>query len=138
MMNSFGTRRTGTLSKWFHHHKEQHSSSCSNPTTNCLKKKDKARVENAHVHSAVSVAALAAGVASVTSASNCKESSSSKMALALASATELLASHCVEMAERAGADRGRVASTVRSSVDIHSPGDLMTLTAAAATGKKLL
>ncbi|KAJ4912479.1 hypothetical protein Rs2_07100 [Raphanus sativus] len=132
MMNSFGTRRTGTLSKWFHHHKEQHSSSSSNPTTNCLKKKDKARVENAHVHSAVSIAALAAGVASVTSASNCKESSS-KMALALASATELLASHCVEMAERAGADRGRVASTVRSSVDIHGPGDLMTLTAAAAT-----
>jgi hypothetical protein len=55
------------------------------------------------------------------------------MALALASATELLASHCVEMAERAGADHARVTSTVRSSVDIHSPGDLMTLTAAAAT-----
>ena len=85
------------------------------------------------MHSAVSIAALAAGVASVTSASNSK-GSRSKMALALASATELLASHCVEMAERAGADRARVASTVQSSVDIHSPGDLMTLTAAAATG----
>ncbi|KAF3488939.1 hypothetical protein F2Q69_00056863 [Brassica cretica] len=131
IMNSFGTRKGGTLSKWFHHHKE-HSSSSSSNTTNYLKKKDKARVENAHVHSAVSIAALAAGVASVTSASNSK-GSSSKMALALASATELLASHCVEMAERAGADRARVASTVRSSVDIHSPGDLMTLTAAAAT-----
>ena len=130
-MNSFGTRRAGTLSKWFHHHRE-HSSSSN--TTNYLKKKDKARVENAHVHSAVSIAALAAGVASVTSVSNCKRSSS-KMALALGSATELLASHCVEMAERAGADRARVASTIRSSVDIHSPGDLMTLTAAAATGK---
>lgn len=132
-MNSFGTRKGGTLSKWFHHHKEHSSSSCSSNTINYLKKKDKARVENAHVHSAVSIAALAAGVASVTSASNSK-GSSSKMALALASATELLASHCVEMAERAGADRARVASTVRSSVDIHSPGDLMTLTAAAATG----
>lgn len=129
IMNSFGTRRAGTLSKWFHHHRE-HSSSSN--TTNYLKKKDKARVENAHVHSAVSIAALAAGVASVTSASNCK-GSSSKMTLALGSATELLASHCVEMAERAGADHARVASTVRSSVDIHSPGDLMTLTAAAAT-----
>ncbi|KAL0762665.1 hypothetical protein Bca101_078816 [Brassica carinata] len=132
IMNSFGTRKGGTLSKWFHHHKEHSSSSCSSNTINYLKKKDKARVENAHVHSAVSIAALAAGVASVTSASNSK-GSSSKMALALASATELLASHCVEMAERAGADRARVASTVRSSVDIHSPGDLMTLTAAAAT-----
>ncbi|KAG2244945.1 hypothetical protein Bca52824_093215 [Brassica carinata] len=132
IMNSFGKRKGGTLSKWFHHHKEHSSSSCSSNTINYLKKKDKARVENAHVHSAVSIAALAAGVASVTSASNSK-GSSSKMALALASATELLASHCVEMAERAGADRARVASTVRSSVDIHSPGDLMTLTAAAAT-----
>lgn len=132
-MNSVGTRRAGTLSKWFHHHKEHSSSS----TTINLKKKDKVRVENAHVHSAVSIAALAAGLASVTSASSCK-GSGSKMALALASATELLASHCVEMAERAGADRARVTSTVRSSVDIHSPGDLMTLTAAAATGKALL
>ncbi|KAJ0232965.1 Uncharacterized protein HA466_0286370 [Hirschfeldia incana] len=130
IMNSFGTRKGGTLSKWFHHHKE-HSSSTSN-TTNYLKKKDKVRVENAHVHSAVSIAALGAGLASVTSASNGK-GPNSKMTLALASATELLASHCVEMAERAGADRARVASTVRSSVDIHSPGDLMTLTAAAAT-----
>ncbi|KAF8096804.1 hypothetical protein N665_0301s0048 [Sinapis alba] len=129
IMNSFGTRKGGTLSKWFHHHKE-HSSSSN--TTHYLKKKDKVRVENAHVHSAVSIAALAAGLASVTSASNSK-GPGSRMALALASATELLASHCVEMAERAGADRGRVASTVRSSVDIHSPGDLMTLTAAAAT-----
>uniref|UniRef100_A0A1J3HT49 PH domain-containing protein n=1 Tax=Noccaea caerulescens TaxID=107243 RepID=A0A1J3HT49_NOCCA len=130
IMNSVGTRRSGPLSKWFHHHKDHHSSSSN--TTTYLKKKDKARVENAHVHSAVSIAALAAGLASVTSASNCK-GSGSKMALALASATELLASHCVEMAERAGADRARVAFTVRSSVDIHSPGDLMTLTAAAAT-----
>ncbi|KAL0890183.1 hypothetical protein Bca101_014166 [Brassica carinata] len=134
IMNSYGTRKGGTLSKWFHHHKE-HSSSSSN-TIHYLKKKDKVRVENAHVHSAVSIAALAAGLASVTSASNSK-GSSSNMALALASATELLASHCVEMAERAGAGRARVASTVRSSVDIHSPGDLMTLTAAAATGRAL-
>ncbi|XP_010434680.1 PREDICTED: VAN3-binding protein-like [Camelina sativa] len=128
ILNSVGTRRAGTLSRWFHHPKEHSSSS----TITNLKKKDKVRVENAHVHSAVSIAALAAGLASVTSASNCK-GSGSKMALALASATELLASHCFEMAERAGADRARVTSTVRSSVDINSPGDLMTLTAAAAT-----
>lgn len=99
------------------------------------KKKDKERVEKAHVHSAVSIAALAAGLASVTSEESCSQGSSSMMALALASATELLASHCIEMAEQAGADHTCVASTVRSSVDINSPGDLMTLTAAAATGK---
>ncbi|KAL1214004.1 VAN3-binding protein [Cardamine amara subsp. amara] len=128
IMNSAGTRRSGRLSKWFHHKKH------TNPSTMRIpKKKDKERVEKAHVHSAVSIAALAAGLASVTSEESCSQGSSSMMALALASATELLASHCIEMAEQAGADHNCVASTVRSSVDINSPGDLMTLTAAAAT-----
>ncbi|KAA8522215.1 hypothetical protein F0562_012888 [Nyssa sinensis] len=49
------------------------------------------------------------------------------------SATELLASHCIEMAKSTGADHDRVASVVRSAVDIRSPSDLVTLTAAAAT-----
>jgi hypothetical protein len=42
------------------------------------------------------------------------------------------------MAELAGADHDRVASTVKSAVDIQTPGDLMTLTAAAATGTCLI
>ncbi|CAN6862860.1 unnamed protein product [Brassica oleracea] len=38
------------------------------------------------------------------------------MTLALASATEVLASHCIEMAEQAGADRECVAATeIKSS-----------------------
>ncbi|EOA15047.1 hypothetical protein CARUB_v10028405mg [Capsella rubella] len=128
IMKSAGARRSGRLSKWFHH--KQHTNQSN---MRILKKKDKARVENAHVQSAVSVAALAAGLAAVTSDESCNKESSSTMALALASATELLASHCIEMAEQAGADHNCVVSKVRSSVDIHSPGDLMTLTAAAAT-----
>ncbi|PKI39784.1 hypothetical protein CRG98_039829 [Punica granatum] len=95
-----------------------------------MNRKDKARFENAHLHSALSVAGLAAGLASVAAA---QASGDSRMSIALASATELLASHCVELAETAGADHERVASVVRSAVDIQSPGDLMTLTAAAAT-----
>jgi hypothetical protein len=62
----------------------------------------------------------------------------SKLDVAMASATQLLASYCVEMAELAGADHDRVASTVKSAVDIQTPGDLMTLTAAAATGTSLI
>lgn len=115
--------RTGSLGKWFHH-KEFSSRE--------VRKKDKARTENAHMHSAVSIAGLAAALAAVTAAGN-SSGSSSKMNMALASATELLASHCIELAESAGADRDRMASVVRSAVDIQSPGDLMTLTAAAAT-----
>ncbi|XP_015581766.2 VAN3-binding protein [Ricinus communis] len=123
MINSINSRKTGSIGKWFHH-KELSSST--------VKKKDKARMENAHMHSAISVAGLAAALAAVAASGNSGDSGS-KMGMALASATELLASHCIELAESAGADHDRVASVVRSAVDIHSPGDLMTLTAAAAT-----
>lgn len=98
-----------------------------------MKKKDKARMENAQMHSAISVAGLATALAAVAAAGN-STGSSTKMSMAVASATELLASHCIELAESAGAEHDHVASVVRSAVDIQSPGDLMTLTAAAATG----
>ncbi|XP_038990527.1 VAN3-binding protein-like isoform X2 [Hibiscus syriacus] len=129
VMNSINARRTGTIGKWFHHHKEL--------GTSTVKKKDKMRAENARLHSAVSIAGLAAGLAAVAAAGYSNggggASTGSKMSMALASATELLASHCIELAELAGADHDRVASVVKSAVDIQSAGDLMTLTAAAAT-----
>lgn len=123
VINSVIARRTGSFGKWFHHKESSVST---------VKKKDRARVENAHMHSALSVAGLAAALAAVAAAEN-SSGSGSKMSMALASATELLASHCVDLAELAGADHDHVASIVRSAVDIRSPGDLMTLTAAAAT-----
>ncbi|XP_061337057.1 VAN3-binding protein-like isoform X2 [Gastrolobium bilobum] len=119
-------RKMGTFGKWFHH--KQHGSTY-NIT---VKKKDHTRIENAHVHSALSIAGLASALAAVAAAEG-SSSSHSKLNFALASATQLLASHCIEMAELAGADHDRVASAVKSAVDIHTPGDLMTLTAAAAT-----
>ncbi|KAM7531097.1 hypothetical protein LguiB_034507 [Lonicera macranthoides] len=122
-MNQINPRRTGSIGKWFH--QKEFSS-----TT--MKKKDKARVENARAHTALSIAGLAAALAAVAAAQNTK-SSGSKMSPALASATELLASHCIELAESAGTDHDCVASVVRSAVDIRGPSDLMTLTAAAAT-----
>ncbi|WCJ25891.1 hypothetical protein M5689_007745 [Euphorbia peplus] len=124
IMNPMNSRKTGgAIGKWFHHREL---------STSMVKKKDKARMENAHMHSAISVAGLAAALAAVAAAGNQTETES-KMSMALASATELLASHCIELAESAGADHDRVASVVRSAVDIQSPGDLVTLTAAAAT-----
>lgn len=126
IVNSINARRTGSIGKWFHHHREL--------STSKVKKKDRARVENARMHSALSVAGLAAALAAVATAAGKSDSSGSKMSMALSSATELLASHCIELAESAGADHDRVASVVRSAVDIQTPGDLMTLTAAAATG----
>lgn len=127
ILNPHSSWRSGALGKWFHHHKD-HGHGSSN-----VKKKDRLRVENARVHSALSVAALATALAAVAAAEK-SNSSGSRMSLALASATELLASHCLEAAELAGADHDRVATVVKSAVDIRTPGDLMTLTAAAATG----
>lgn len=117
------SRRSGAIGRWFHHKESSHST---------VKKKDKARVENAHMHAALSIAGLAAALASVAAAES-RNGSTSKMSTALASATELLASHCIELAESAGAEHDRVASVVRSAVDVRSASDLVTLTAAAAT-----
>lgn len=95
-------------------------------------------MENAHLHSAVSIASLATAIAAVTASGNEDGFMGSKMSSALASASELLASHCLELAERSGAGHDRVVSAVRSAVDVRGPGDLLTLTAAAATGKFII
>ncbi|KAI4980923.1 hypothetical protein ZWY2020_021408 [Hordeum vulgare] len=109
------------IGRWFHH-KDGGS------------RVDKARAERARVHAAVSVASVAAAVAALASgAANPEDAEDAKMDAALASATQLLASHCIEFAELAGADHDQVASAVEGAVDVRSPGDLMTLTAAAAT-----
>lgn len=116
-----------TIGRWFHHHRDAGS------------RADKARAERARVHAAVSVASVAAAVAAVASGAANPEADFDGVRLdtALASATQLLASHCIEFAEIAGADHDQVASAVDAAVDVRSPGDLMTLTAAAATGNLL-
>ncbi|KAJ8449414.1 hypothetical protein Cgig2_002546 [Carnegiea gigantea] len=124
MMNNGHSRRIGGIGKWFHHHKDSSQSGS-------VRKKDRIRAENAHMHAALSIAGLATALAAIAAADN--SSSVSKMSRAVASATELLASHCIEIAEQTGAEHDRVASAIRSAVDAKSPGDLMTMTAAAAT-----
>ncbi|KAK4769702.1 hypothetical protein SAY87_030234 [Trapa incisa] len=127
VINLITPQRTGSFGKWFQqrHHRKSHTDGSTS-----TRRKDRIRFENAHLHSALSIAELAVGLASVAAA---QASRNSRMSTALASATELLASHCVELAESAGADHERIASVVKSAVDIKSPGDLVTLTAAAAT-----
>ncbi|KAF8728092.1 hypothetical protein HU200_018671 [Digitaria exilis] len=122
-MSSSGHHQS--IGKWFQvHHRET-----------CRVKqrgKEKQRAEKAHVHAMVSVARVAAAVAAVAAATSC-DAQATKMAAAMASATELLASHCVEAAQHAGARHEQVAGAVQAAVGVRSPGDLMTLTAAAAT-----
>ena len=98
--------------------------------------KERVRAERARVHAGVSVAGVAAAVAAMAARPGFSDP---QMSLAMASATELLASHCMEMAtELVGKDGEQLTSAVQSALDVRSAGDLLTLTAAAATGIILL
>ncbi|XP_076890849.1 VAN3-binding protein-like [Bidens hawaiensis] len=101
------------------------------------KKKEETRVHNAQLHATVSVAGVAAVVAAIAAATAAsghrKDEEMMKTDLAVASAATLVAAQCVEAAEAMGAEREHLASVVSSAVNVRSPGDIMTLTAAAAT-----
>lgn len=104
------------------------------------KKKEESRAQNAQLHAAVSVAGVAAAVAAIAAATAAssglgKDEQLAKTDMAVASAATLVAAQCVEAAEALGAEREHLASIVSSAVNVRSPGDIMTLTAAAATGK---
>ncbi|KAJ4901738.1 hypothetical protein Rs2_15689 [Raphanus sativus] len=102
------------------------------------KKREETRAQNAQLHAAVSVAGVAAAVAAIAVATASQSSSGSdeqvaKTDSAVASAATLVAAQCVEAAEIMGADREHLASVVSSAVNVRYAGDIMTLTAAAAT-----
>ncbi|XAR49064.1 hypothetical protein NMG60_11032110 [Bertholletia excelsa] len=102
------------------------------------KKKEETRAQNAQLHAAISVAGVAAAVAAIAAARAAaggpgKDEQMAKADLAVASAATLVAAQCVEAAEAAGAERENLASVVSSAVNVQSAGDVMTLTAAAAT-----
>ncbi|KAF8093120.1 hypothetical protein N665_0390s0027 [Sinapis alba] len=102
------------------------------------KKREETRAQNAQLHAAVSVASVAAAVAAIAVATASQSSSGNdeqvaKTDSAVASAATLVAAQCVEAAELMGADREHLASVVSSAVNVRSAGDIMTLTAAAAT-----
>ncbi|WCJ23850.1 hypothetical protein M5689_005852 [Euphorbia peplus] len=102
------------------------------------KKKEEARAHNAQLHAAISVAGVAAAVAAIAAATaassgNGKDEQISKTDMAVASAATLVAAQCVEAAEAMGAERDHLAAVVNSAVNVRSAGDIMTLTAGAAT-----
>jgi hypothetical protein len=108
------------------------------------RKKEETRAHNAQVHAAVSVAAVAAAVAAVAAATAAASSSSgsgkddrgARTDMAVASAATLVAAQCVEAAEAMGAEREHLAAAVGSAVNVRNPGDVVTITAAAATGSR--
>ncbi|KAI3727452.1 hypothetical protein L6452_16066 [Arctium lappa] len=123
VMNLSNIQSVRPRGKWFNHRDTIMTS---------VRKKDKVRAEKAQTHAALCVAGLATAVASITAAES-TSLDNARMSTALASATELLASHCFELAESVGADHDLVVSVVQSAINIQNPSDLVTLTAAAAT-----
>ncbi|XP_021835627.2 VAN3-binding protein isoform X2 [Spinacia oleracea] len=99
------------------------------------RKKHEIRTHNEQLHAAVSVAGVAAAVASLTAsnATPTEVSSGLKASTALASAAALVASHCIEIAEEMGADQHQIFTAVNSAINARTNGDIMTLTAGAAT-----
>lgn len=102
------------------------------------KKKEETRAHNAQLHAAVSVAGVAAAVAAIAAATAAsgpgKDERASRTNMAVASAATLVAAQCVEAAESLGAERDHLAAVVGSAVNVRTAGDVVTLTAAAATG----
>lgn len=114
-----------TVGRWFKDRRE--------------KKKEETRAQNAQLHAAVSVAGVAAAVAAIAAAtaassSSRKDQQTAKTDIAVASAATLVAAQCVEAAEAMGAEREHLAMVVNNAVNVRSTGDIMTITAAAATG----
>ncbi|KAE8664402.1 hypothetical protein F3Y22_tig00112800pilonHSYRG00119 [Hibiscus syriacus] len=114
-------------------------------TGRCLKdqrerKKQEIRAQNAQLHAAVSVAGVAAAVAALAASNpvvpetvtTCSVTSI-KESTAMASAAALVASHCIEIAEDMGADHEQILTVVNSAMNTRTNGDIMTLTAGAAT-----
>ncbi|KAF3498470.1 hypothetical protein DY000_02053778 [Brassica cretica] len=102
------------------------------------KKKEETRAHNAQIHAAVSVAGVAAAVAAIAAATAAsssagKDEQMAKTDMAVASAATLVAAQCVEAAEVIRAEREHLAYVVSSAVNVRSAGDIMTLTAGAAT-----
>ncbi|XP_049931850.1 VAN3-binding protein-like [Nymphaea colorata] len=101
------------------------------------KRKEEHRARTARVHAATSVAGVAAAIAAIAAATAAVSSDGQedpgKTTSAVASAAALVASHCVEIAESMGAHRDQILAVVDSAVNVRTSGDIMTLTAGAAT-----
>ncbi|KAH1244993.1 hypothetical protein GLYMA_06G084400v4 [Glycine max] len=117
--------RGRTMGRWLKDQKER--------------KKHEIRTHNAHLHAAVSVAGVAAAIASVAASMASPEMPYANQknpplaSAAIASAAALVASHCIEIAEDMGAEHDQILTVVNSAINAKTNGDIMTLTAGAAT-----
>ncbi|CAN6461987.1 unnamed protein product [Victoria cruziana] len=114
------------------------------------KKKEEGRLQKAELHAAISVAGVAAALAALAAARNRANYGSQQGKLheekeeedqdggrardaVMASAAALVATQCVEVARSMGAKKDQLGSAIESALAVKDAGDLITLTASAAT-----
>ncbi|RWW27263.1 hypothetical protein BHE74_00052005 [Ensete ventricosum] len=119
-----GAARGKTMGGWLKDQKE--------------KRRTEARTRKAQAYAATSVAGVAAAVAAVVASAVFSPDASrtncgNKITAAIASAAALVASHCVEIAQTMGATHDQILKVVHSAVGAQTSGDIMALTAGAAT-----
>lgn len=112
-------------------------------------KKEKLRLRTAKMHAALSLTQLAAAIAGFASSSKAETQDfhfnnviageqRNNMGGVVASAAALVTTVCAEAAESLGAGRIQVAAAVNSGLAIHTPIDMLAVTATTATCKTYL
>ncbi|KAG8372475.1 hypothetical protein BUALT_Bualt12G0070000 [Buddleja alternifolia] len=96
------------------------------------RRKEEQRLQKADVHAAISVAGVAAALAAIA-AENSQNDKNAHKDSAVASAAALVAAQCAKMAEAMGAKREQISGVIGSAISGTSTGEIVTLTAAAAT-----
>ncbi|KAJ7562371.1 hypothetical protein O6H91_03G066700 [Diphasiastrum complanatum] len=91
--------------------------------------------QSAQVHSAVSVAGVAAGIAGIAIKTSTLSTNDgdNEINVALASAASLVATHFMDVAENIGANHEQVQSAVHSATNVKTTAEMMNLIASAAT-----
>ncbi|XP_057462333.1 VAN3-binding protein [Actinidia eriantha] len=97
------------------------------------KRKEDQRLQKAEVHAAISVAGVAAALATVVAESSKHGVSTTARDSAVASAAALVAAQCAQIAEAMGAKRQELSTVMSSAMSGTNASDILTLTAAAAT-----
>ncbi|KAK2978157.1 hypothetical protein RJ640_024139 [Escallonia rubra] len=100
------------------------------------KRKEDQRLQRAEVHAAISVAGVAAALAAIAAAENSNHnvpSNTTSKEAVVASAAALVAAECAKVAEAMGAKREQISTAIGSAMCSTNAGDVLTLTAAAAT-----
>lgn len=97
------------------------------------RRKEEKRLRRAEVHAAISVAGLAAALAAIAAEDTEVNKPKSLKEKAVASAAALIAAQCVQVAEAGGAKQDQLASAIDAATTAADAGNIITLTAAAAT-----